>query len=163
MRSRPDILAQVRKQVLELTRPGDLVIDPMCGSGVILGVARAAGRDTRGFDVSPAMVGLARRLVRADVADARAVPMGSGACQMVLSSMPSHQTVLYSKESGAIENKPWAVYLDLVEAILREFRRVLDPRGRCVLIQSPAQAVVMKPMCLDVGLPTRFILVPEAV
>src|SRR5512132_2609100 len=53
------------------TQPGELVVDPFCGSGTMLDVARDTGRRARGFDLSPA---------RADVeaADARALPLEPG-------------------------------------------------------------------------------------
>ena len=35
------------------TRPGDLVVDPMCGSGTTLDVGKDPGRRGRGFDVAP--------------------------------------------------------------------------------------------------------------
>ena len=35
------------------TREGDLVVDPFCGGGTTLDVARSLGREARGFDVQP--------------------------------------------------------------------------------------------------------------
>src|SRR5262249_14619802 len=53
------------------TKPGELVVDPMCGSGTTLDVARDTGRKARGFDVHP---------FRDDVerADARTLPLRDG-------------------------------------------------------------------------------------
>jgi DNA modification methylase len=35
------------------TKPGDLIVDPFCGSGTTLDVAKDTGRRARGFDVAP--------------------------------------------------------------------------------------------------------------
>src|ERR1700712_5391033 len=35
------------------TQPGDLIVDPMCGSGTTLDVARDSSRRGRGFDLAP--------------------------------------------------------------------------------------------------------------
>src|SRR5688572_2841922 len=50
------------------TRAGDLVVDPFCGGGTTLDVARSLGRTARGFDLVPARDDIER-------ADARALPL----------------------------------------------------------------------------------------
>ncbi len=54
------------------TRPGDLVLDPFCGSGTTLVAALAAGRRALGVDVAPEAVELARRRVEAMASSASA-------------------------------------------------------------------------------------------
>jgi len=46
--------------VSELGRPGQLVLDPFCGSGTVLLEAMAAGRDAVGVDISPLALRIAR-------------------------------------------------------------------------------------------------------
>jgi adenine-specific DNA-methyltransferase len=50
------------------SREGDLVIDPMCGSGTTLDVANDLKRKARGFDLNPTRPGIER-------ADARRLPL----------------------------------------------------------------------------------------
>jgi site-specific DNA-methyltransferase (adenine-specific) len=58
-------LSLARDHVLSWSNPGDLVLDPMCGSGTTLVAARRTGRRYLGFDISDEYVGLARdRLAR---------------------------------------------------------------------------------------------------
>ena len=58
------------------TKPGDLVVDPMAGSGTTLDVARDLGRRALGYDVGP---------VRPDVfrVDARKLPLEDGKADFV--------------------------------------------------------------------------------
>jgi SAM-dependent methyltransferase len=49
-----------RGGVAEFTGPGDLVVDPFCGSGTVLVEAMAAGRRAVGVDASPLGVAIAR-------------------------------------------------------------------------------------------------------
>src|SRR5262245_23358474 len=39
--------------IMRYTEPGALVVDPFCGSGTTLDVAKDTGRRGRGFDLSP--------------------------------------------------------------------------------------------------------------
>jgi hypothetical protein len=47
-----------RRLIEELSRPGDRVLDPFCGSGTVLVEARLAGRAALGVDVNPLAVEL---------------------------------------------------------------------------------------------------------
>jgi len=58
----PEALA--RDHILSWSNPGDLVFDPMCGSGTVLKMAVELGRHYLGFDISEKYVELARRRVR---------------------------------------------------------------------------------------------------
>jgi 23S rRNA G2445 N2-methylase RlmL len=52
-----------RRLVTGLSRAGDAVLDPFCGSGTVAVEARLAGRRAFGSDVNPLAVALARRKV----------------------------------------------------------------------------------------------------
>jgi DNA modification methylase len=51
----------IRPRILSSCPPGGLVCDPFCGTGRALTVALSCGRNTLGFDISPAFVRSARR------------------------------------------------------------------------------------------------------
>lgn len=57
----PEELA--RRIILSTTKIGELVIDPFCGSGTILKVAKELGRNYLGFDVSPLYVKTAQESI----------------------------------------------------------------------------------------------------
>lgn len=57
----PEKLA--RDHIISWSNPGDLVFDPMCGSGTTLKMAYLAGRDYLGCDTSSEYVDIARRRV----------------------------------------------------------------------------------------------------
>jgi len=59
----PEKLAE--EHILSWTNPGDLVFDPMCGSGTTCKMASAHGRKFLGCDVSSKYTGIARRRVGA--------------------------------------------------------------------------------------------------
>ena len=67
--------------VQRYTEPGGLVVDPMCGSGTTLDVAKDTGREARGFDLAP---------FRPDIeqADARKLPLAAGVADLVFMDPP---------------------------------------------------------------------------
>lgn len=61
-------LALLERIVLAASRPGDLVVDPMCGSGTTLEAAARLGRRFVGNDLGDEAIGIARaRLAKAGV------------------------------------------------------------------------------------------------
>lgn len=110
--------------VQRYTRPGDLVVDPFCGSGTTLDVARDTGREARGFDLAP---------YRADVehADARKLPLDSNEAQLVFLDPPYGDHVNYSDDPKCI-GKLSAYdprYFREMDRALKECVRVLEPGG----------------------------------
>ena len=77
------------------TRPDDLIVDPMCGSGTTLDVAHDLGRQARGFDVSP---------YRHDIehADARKLPLPHGSVDFYFVDPPYGDHIHYSDAANCI-------------------------------------------------------------
>jgi len=105
------------------TREGDLVVDPFCGSGTTIDVARDLGRAVRGFDLSP---------YRADItaADARDLPIESASVDFVFMDPPYSDNVKYSEDPRCIGriNATDEAYFDALAAVFREAHRVLKDR-----------------------------------
>ena len=106
------------------TGPGDLVVDPMCGSGTTLDVAKDTGRLARGFDLSPYRPDIER-------ADARALPLERDSVKLVFIDPPYGDHIDYSADPSCI-GKLSAYdprYYAAMDAVIREAARVLVPGG----------------------------------
>ncbi|MCG1004372.1 MULTISPECIES: TIGR01177 family methyltransferase [Halobacterium] len=109
-------------------QPGDVVLDPMCGTGGVLIEAGLLGAHPLGTDAQSKMVAGARENLAActddfDIAraDATRLPLREGAADAVIFDAP------YGRQSK-VETHDLA---DLVAGALSEARRVTD---RCVLV-----------------------------
>jgi len=105
------------------TREGDLVVDPFCGGGTTLDVARSIGREACGFDVAPHRDDIRR-------ADARALPLESGVADFFFLDPPYSTHVEYSR-SGECIGKLDAfepAYFEAMEAVFAEVERCLKDR-----------------------------------
>ncbi|MDA1266917.1 MAG: DNA methyltransferase [Planctomycetota bacterium] len=105
------------------TREGDLVIDPFCGGGTTMDVARSLGREARGFDVNP-------QREEIEDADARKLPVEDGTVDFVFMDPPYSTHIEYSdspncigKLSGLEEE-----YYKAMQQVFQEAHRVLKDR-----------------------------------
>ncbi len=114
------------------TREGDLVVDPFCGGGTTLDVARDLGRRALGYDVAPAREDVFR-------ADARALPLEDEKADFVFMDPPYSTHVDYSDAEECIGKldafEPG--YLEALDAAFAEAGRVLrDRRYLAVYVQD---------------------------
>ncbi len=105
------------------TREKDLVVDPMCGSGTTLDVARDLNRRALGYDIAP---------VREDIfrADARKLPLETEKADFVFVDPPYSTHLEYSDDPACIGKLDAATgeYYEAMRAVIREMHRVLRPR-----------------------------------
>ncbi len=107
--------------------PGELVVDPFCGSGTTLDVAKDLDRRARGFDVAPC---------RSDVegADARSLPLKSDSVDLVFMDPPYADNLHYSDDPRCIGKlKADGRYQRAMRLAIKESCRVLRP-GRVLAV-----------------------------
>ncbi|MDX2115418.1 MAG: DNA methyltransferase [Planctomycetota bacterium] len=110
------------------TRENDLVVDPMCGSGTTIDVARDLKRRALGYDVAP-------RPSRPDIfrADARRLPLEDAKADFVFVDPPYSTHVEYSEDPRCIGkldaggDDAGKAYYDAMTLVTREIVRVLRP------------------------------------
>jgi DNA modification methylase len=106
------------------TREGDLVVDPFCGSGTTLDVAKDTGRRGRGFDLAPYREDIER-------ANARKLPLEAGSVDLVFMDPPYGDHIDYSDDPECIGKLSAYsdAYYHAMHGVFREAGRVLKPGG----------------------------------
>jgi len=110
--------------VRRYSRPGELVVDPMAGSGTIGDVARTLGRRAISFDLVPRR----RDVLRAD---ARAWPLPDETAALAVIDSPYSDNIAYGRDPrclGRISCREPRFYEEM-RRVAAEARRVLVPGG----------------------------------
>lgn len=108
--------------VQRYTKPGDLVVDPMAGSGTTVDVCKEEGREVKGFDISPKHPEVARN-------DARHIPLPDESVDLVFIDSPYGDNVKYSDDPDNIGNISAEDdrFYDELEKVAKEIYRILKP------------------------------------
>ncbi|MFX1487026.1 MAG: DNA methyltransferase, partial [Promethearchaeota archaeon] len=106
------------------TDPGDLVVDPMCGSGTTIDVCKEEKRKVIGYDIAP---------VRPDIRqnDARSIPLDDESADMIFVDSPYGDNIRYNEHQdciGKISSEKKEFY-DELEKVMKECHRILK-RGK---------------------------------
>ncbi len=137
------------------TREEDLVVDPFCGGGTTIDVARSLNRKALGYDLRP---------VREDIfrADARKLPLEDGKADFVFMDPPYSTHIDYSDDPDCI-GKISAfdeAYFEAMEAAFVEADRILRNRRYLAIYVSDSfkkkQGFVPIGMRLGMQLAKRF-------
>lgn len=110
--------------VWRYTEPGDLVVDPMCGSGTTLDVCREEGRKAICYDIAPPPS-------RSDIIqnDAREIPLPDNHVDLVFVDSPYGDNIRYNDQPdciGKISSETKRFY-DELEKVIKECHRILKP------------------------------------
>ena len=104
------------------TKPGDLVVDPMAGSGTTIDVCEEEDRKVIGYDVNPQHPKIIKK-------DSRKIPLEDNSVDMVFIDSPYGDNVNYSNEPediGKISAETPQFYEEL-EKVSIEIYRILKP------------------------------------
>jgi len=104
------------------TKPGDLVVDPMAGSGTTIDVCKEEGRQAIGYDIAPAHPEVIQN-------DARNIPLPNDSVDMVFIDSPYSDNIKYSDHPdciGKISCEDERFFEEL-EKVAAEIHRILKP------------------------------------
>ena len=112
----------IYNMVWRYTEPGDLVLDPMAGSGTTLDVCKEEGRKCMAFDIAPP-----RQDVKQN--DARAIPLADESVDMVFIDSPYGDNIDYNDHPGNIGtlSAESEEFYDELEKVMAECKRVMKP------------------------------------
>ncbi|MBF0389017.1 MAG: DNA methylase [Desulfamplus sp.] len=104
------------------TKDNDLVVDPMCGSGTTIDVAKELKRRVIGYDIN---------VVRPDVIknDARRIPLNNDSVDFVFIDSPYSDNISYSNDIRCIGKISCEKqeFFDELEKVAKEIHRILKP------------------------------------
>ncbi len=106
--------------LMHYTKKGDLVVDPMCGSGTTIDVCKDLERRFLGYDISPSRKDIFR-------ADARKLPLEDKKADFVFIDPPYGDNIEYSTEKECISrlNAAGSEYFNEMDKVIKEIRRIL--------------------------------------
>jgi DNA modification methylase len=102
------------------TKEGDLIVDPMCGSGTTIDVAKELNRRVIGYDINPYRKDIIKN-------DARKIPLNDETVDFVFIDSPYSDNLKYSDDEndiGKISCTKKEFYLEL-EKVAKEIHRIL--------------------------------------
>ncbi len=113
------------------TKPGDLVVDPMCGSGTTIDVCKDLERRFLGYDINPSRKDIFR-------ADARKLPLENEKADFVFVDPPYGDNIDYSNEKKCIGKLPATDerYFEAMREAIGEMHRVLRRKRAMALYVS---------------------------
>ncbi|MDI9642697.1 MAG: DNA methyltransferase [Archaeoglobales archaeon] len=112
----------IYNMVWRYTEPGDLVVDPMAGSGTTLDVCREEKRRCICYDISPTRSEIIQN-------DARKIPLEDNSVDMIFIDSPYGDNIRYNDHPdciGKISAESEKFYEEL-EKVMRECHRILKP------------------------------------
>jgi ParB family chromosome partitioning protein len=137
----------VEQCIWRLTKEGDLVVDPMAGSGTALDVCKRFKRKFVGYDIKPAKD-------RPDIIqnDSRKIPLEKSSVDMVFIHPPYWNLAYFTKAEESLSDLSRAEnvdeFMNMLEQVFRECYRILKPgKFMCVLLGDLIREGKFVPLC----------------
>jgi len=140
----------VRLMIEMFTKKGDIILDPMCGSGIALWIGISFSRKVIGYDINPEAIKISRELLKQTSftqgelldlrrCDARHIPLCNESIDFIITSPPYHNVIKYSKY-GLENYDNYSTFLAEWGKCIEEMYRVLKTRSYCVIeVQDPVK------------------------
>ena len=112
----------IYNMIKRYTEPGDLVLDPMAGSGTTIDVCKEEGRRCIAYDISPTRPDITQN-------DARKIPLADASAEMIFIDSPYGDNINYNDHPGnigRISAETDQFYKEL-DKVMAECYRVLKP------------------------------------
>ena len=112
----------IYNMIKRYTEPGDLVLDPMAGSGTTIDVCQDEGRRCIAYDISPTRPDITQN-------DARKIPIADASAEMIFIDSPYGDNIDYNDHPGnigRISAETDQFYKEL-DKVMAECYRVLKP------------------------------------
>ncbi|HJU33763.1 MAG TPA: DNA methyltransferase [Nitrososphaera sp.] len=112
----------IYNMIKRYTEQGDLVLDPMAGSGTTIDVCKEEGRRCIAYDISPTRLDITQN-------DARKIPLADASVQMIFIDSPYGDNINYNDHAGNIGHisaETEGFYKEL-DKVMAECYRVLKP------------------------------------
>ena len=112
----------IYNMIKRYTEPGDLVLDPMAGSGTTIDVCKEEGRSCKAYDISPTRPDITQN-------DARKIPLADASVSMIFIDSPYSNNIDYNNHPGnigRISAETDQFYQEL-DKVMSECYRVLKP------------------------------------
>lgn len=137
----------VEQCIWRLTEEGDLVVDPMAGSGTTLDVCKRFNRKCIAYDIKPPEN-------RPDIIqnDSRKIPLESNSVDMIFIHPPYWNLTYFTKAEENLPDLSRAKnvdeFIDMLEQVFRECYRILKPeKFMCVLLGDLIREGKFIPLC----------------
>ena len=110
----------IYNMIWRYTDPGDLVVDPMCGSGTTIDVCKEEKRRVIGYDIHSTRPDIIKN-------DAREIPLEDNSVDMVFIDSPYGDNIKYNAEPKNIGNisSESEEFYDELEKVMKESHRIL--------------------------------------
>jgi DNA modification methylase len=110
----------IYNMIWRYTDPGDLVVDPMCGSGTTIDVCKEEKRRVIGYDIHSTRPDIIKN-------DARQIPLEDNSVDMVFIDSPYGDNIRYNTEPKNIGNisSESEEFYDELEKVMKESHRIL--------------------------------------
>jgi DNA modification methylase len=110
----------IYNMIWRYTDPGDLVVDPMCGSGTTIDVCKEEKRGVIGYDIHSTRPDIIKN-------DARQIPLEDNSVDMVFIDSPYGDNIRYNTEPKNIGNisSESEEFYDELEKVMKESHRIL--------------------------------------